>query len=145
VLPHAQTEIRRHDPAVTDAPARAAAEQGWLREHSSHFKPGLQYAVRDIRPPEAVSPFVAYLASDACTMSGEAFAVGCGRFARIFVGETVGWVAPDRTTDSVEDIAMNIGAVRSTESYSIPENLYEEIELMATTVGVWLISLNEFG
>jgi NAD(P)-dependent dehydrogenase (short-subunit alcohol dehydrogenase family) len=88
VLPHATTDIRHHDPAMTADSSRAAAEQAWAAEHSAHFKPGLREAIREVRLPEAVSPFVAYLASRACTLSGEAFAVGCGRYARVFVGET---------------------------------------------------------
>ena len=45
--------------------------------------------------PELVSPMVAYLASRNCTVSGEAFSAGCGRFARVFIGVTE-WLAQSR-------------------------------------------------
>jgi len=44
--------------------------------------------------PELVSPMVAYLASSACAVNGEAFSAGCGRYARVFIGVTRGWVNP---------------------------------------------------
>ena len=92
---------------------------------------------RSTRPPEAVAPFVAYLASAACTVSGEAFSVGFGRYARVFVGEAPGWVAPDTLAVGVEDVAAHIDQVRDTAGYSIPENLYEEMEFVARSAGVW--------
>jgi NAD(P)-dependent dehydrogenase (short-subunit alcohol dehydrogenase family) len=137
VLPHATTEVRHHDPAIARDPERAAAEEAWAGEHGAHFKPGLREAIGPLRRPEAISPLVAFLASNACTHSGEAFAVGCGRYARVFVGETRGWVAPDPERVSAEDIVANLDAVRSTEHFGIPDDLYEEIELMAQAIGCW--------
>jgi hypothetical protein len=37
----------------------------------------------------------------------------------------------------VEDVAAHIDQVRHTAGYSIPENRYEEIELVARSAGVW--------
>jgi NAD(P)-dependent dehydrogenase (short-subunit alcohol dehydrogenase family) len=137
VLPHATTDIRRNDGDQTQDPARAAAERAWAEEHSANLKPGLREAMSTGRSPEAISPLVAYLASRDCQLSGEAFAAGCGRYARVFVGETNGWVAPDPRHVGVDDIAANIDAVRATDGYRIPANLYDEIELMATATGIW--------
>jgi NAD(P)-dependent dehydrogenase (short-subunit alcohol dehydrogenase family) len=137
VLPHANTEIRLHDPAMASDPARADAEQRWAAGHGSNFKPGLMDALRPSRLPEAVSPFVTYLASAACQHSGEAYAVGCGRFARVFVGETIGWTASDPANIDADDIVAHLDAVRSTDDYRIPANLYEEMELMAVATGKW--------
>ena len=136
VLPHATTEVRHHDPALAGDPARAAAEQAWAAGHGAHFKPGLREAIAPLRLPEAISPFVVFLASQACTVTGEAFAAGCGRIARVFVGETRGW-ATDPAGLTVEDVESNLDAIRSIDDYSIPENLYEEIELMARSIGCW--------
>jgi NAD(P)-dependent dehydrogenase (short-subunit alcohol dehydrogenase family) len=137
VLPHANTEIRNHDPAMASDPERAAAEQRWAAQHGGHFQPGLREALRSARLPEAVSPLVAYLASEACAYSGEAYAAGCGRFARVFVGETLGWTAADPARVDPDEVADNVEAIRSTDSYRVPANLYEEIEYMAEVTGIW--------
>ncbi len=43
--------------------------------------------------PGRVAPLVAFLAHEACPVNGELFAAGAGRFARIFIASTPGYVA----------------------------------------------------
>ena len=137
VLPHANTEIRAHDPAMTTDPGRAAAEQRWAARHAGHFRPGLREALRPARLAEAVAPLVAFLASPACRQTGEAYAAGCGRFARVFVGESAGWCAADPAAVDPDDVAAHMDAIRATADYRIPEDLYAEIEYMAEAAGLW--------
>ena len=42
--------------------------------------------------PDLVAPMVAFLAHEDCPVSGEIYAAGAGRFARIFIAETEGYV-----------------------------------------------------
>ena len=42
--------------------------------------------------PELVAPMVAFLAHEDCPVSGEIYAAGAGRFARIFIASTEGYV-----------------------------------------------------
>ena len=137
VLPHANTEIRGHDPAMASDPGRADTELRWAAKHGAHFKTGLREALRPARLPEAVSPLVTFLASPACRQTGEAYAAGCGRFARVFVGESVGWSAADPAAVDPDDVARHLDAIRATDGYRIPEHLYEEIEFMAEAAGIW--------
>ena len=137
VLPHANTEIRTHDPAMATDPERADAERRWAARHGGHFKPGLREALRPARLPEAVAPLVAFLASPACRQTGEAYAAGCGRFARVFVGESSGWNAADPAAVDPDEVAGHLDAIRATDSYRIPDDLYAEIEFMAEATGLW--------
>ena len=41
--------------------------------------------------PELVSPIVAFLAHETCPVSGEIYAAGAGRFARLFIASTPGY------------------------------------------------------
>ena len=50
--------------------------------------------------PELVAPMVAFLAHEACPVSGEIYAAGAGRFARIFIASTEGYVQPRRSRRS---------------------------------------------
>lgn len=137
VLPHANTEIRIHDPAMATDPVRADAERRWAARHGGHFKPGLREALRPARLPEAVAPLVAFLASPACRQTGEAYAAGCGRFARVFVGESAGWSAADPAAVDPDDLAGHLDAIRATDDHRIPDDLYAEIEFMAEATGLW--------
>ena len=42
---------------------------------------------------------VAFLAHEDCPVSGEIYAAGSGRFARIFIASTAGYVHPDAGPD----------------------------------------------
>jgi NAD(P)-dependent dehydrogenase (short-subunit alcohol dehydrogenase family) len=137
VLPHATTDIRLHDPARATDPARADAERRWAAGHGSRFRPGLREALGPARLAEAVAPLVAFLASPACAQTGEAYAAGCGRFARVFVAEGPGWTAPDPAAIDPDDVAAHLEAIRATDGYRIPEDLYAEIEFMAEAAGLW--------
>ena len=83
------------------------------------------------RDAELVSPVVAYLASPSCRVTGEAFAAGFGRFARVFVAECAGWKPGDAESATVDGIARHIDAVLSTERYEIPINQFEEMRYLS--------------
>ncbi len=72
--------------------------------------------------PDLVAPMVAYLAHEACPVSGEIYAAGAGRFARIFIASTPGYVHPT-PTPSIEDVAENWAAINDEVGYSIPADL----------------------
>ena len=42
--------------------------------------------------PELVAPMVAFLAHEDCPVSGEIYTAGAGRFARLFIASTPGYV-----------------------------------------------------
>ena len=49
----------------------------------------------DPMAPDLVAPMVAFLAHEDCPVSGEIYAAGAGRFARIFIASTEGYVHAD--------------------------------------------------
>jgi len=70
--------------------------------------------------PDLVAPMVAYLAHEDCPVTGEIYTAGFGRFARLFVATTEGYVAPDA---SVEDVAAHWAQINDETGYSVPANL----------------------
>jgi NAD(P)-dependent dehydrogenase (short-subunit alcohol dehydrogenase family) len=72
--------------------------------------------------PELVAPMVAYLAHEACPVSGEIYAAGAGRFARIFIASTEGYVhsTPEPT---IEDVVENWGTINDETGYYVPADL----------------------
>jgi NAD(P)-dependent dehydrogenase (short-subunit alcohol dehydrogenase family) len=72
--------------------------------------------------PDLVAPLVAYLAHEDCPVNGEIYAAGAGRFARIFVAETPGYVHPDGAP-TVDDVAANWAAINDEHGYGVPADL----------------------
>jgi len=72
--------------------------------------------------PDLVAPMVAFLAHEACPVSGEIYAAGAGRFSRIFIASTPGYVhaTPEPT---IEDIARNWAAINDETGYYVPADL----------------------
>ncbi len=76
--------------------------------------------------PALVSPLVGWLAHEDCPDSGEVYAVGGGRVARVFIAETVGFTKADLT---MEDVRDQWSTIRNEDGYSVPMNLGEETAL----------------
>ena len=73
--------------------------------------------------PELVAPMVAYLAHGGCPVTGEIYAAGAGRFSRLFLASTDGYVGgPDAT---IEDVAQHWTAINDDAGASIPADLIE--------------------
>ncbi len=72
--------------------------------------------------PDLVAPMVALLAHEECPVSGEIYAAGFGRFARIFIAMTPGYVH-DGPAPTIEDVADNWAAINDDPGYVIPADL----------------------
>jgi NAD(P)-dependent dehydrogenase (short-subunit alcohol dehydrogenase family) len=71
--------------------------------------------------PELVAPMAAYLAHESCPVSGEIYAAGAGRFARLFIAETEGYV--HEGPPSVEDVAEHWSTINDERDYHVPGDL----------------------
>ena len=80
--------------------------------------------------PGSVSPLVAYLASEECSVNGHIYSVAGGRIARIFIGETEGMVLLE---NSAEAIRAHIGAIGEvvTTGFHEPSSLDAETTIIA--------------
>jgi NAD(P)-dependent dehydrogenase (short-subunit alcohol dehydrogenase family) len=74
----------------------------------------------DPMAPHLVAPLVAFLAHEDCPVTGEIYAAGGGRFARMFIGLAPGYAGPDAT---VEDVAAHWAEINDTEGYTVPADL----------------------
>ncbi len=101
IAPAAQTRMAGGDPLGDDAQA----------------VPG-----RPFMPSDAVAPMVAFLAHESCPVSGEIYTAGAGRFARLFIASTEGYVHEDRPA-TIEDVAKNWDAINDETGYYVPSDL----------------------
>jgi len=72
--------------------------------------------------PDLVAPMAAFLAHEDCPVSGEIYTAGAGRFARIFIASTQGYVHPD-PQPTVEDVAEHWAATNDETGYFVPRTL----------------------
>jgi NAD(P)-dependent dehydrogenase (short-subunit alcohol dehydrogenase family) len=78
--------------------------------------------------PELVTPMVVYLASAACSVNGEAFSAGGGRFGRVFTAVADGWLGPADT--AAEDIEAHLADIKDLSSYQIPATSLDELSVI---------------
>ncbi len=121
IMPMAATTIAAADP---------------VPDYEKHYPADLAAALLPRRTTEAVTPLVVFLASRACSVTSETYSAGFGRYARVFVGETRGWVAEDFAGVSADDISEHLDEIRDREVYAVPANIYEEVEFIGATLGL---------
>ena len=76
--------------------------------------------------PDLVAPIVAYLCHEDCPVSGEIYVAGAGRFARLFIGATQGYLHDGGVRHhlpSPEDVVANWSAINDETGYSVPGDL----------------------
>jgi NAD(P)-dependent dehydrogenase (short-subunit alcohol dehydrogenase family) len=72
--------------------------------------------------PEMVAPMAAFLAHEDCPVTGEMYAAGAGRFARIFIATTPGYIHDGRVV-TVEDVAGHWAGINDERGYTVPDDL----------------------
>lgn len=72
--------------------------------------------------PTLVAPMAAYLAHEWCPVTGEIYAAGAGRFARILLAQTPGFVHHG-AEPTIEDIAEHWDAVNDERGFVVPTDL----------------------
>jgi NAD(P)-dependent dehydrogenase (short-subunit alcohol dehydrogenase family) len=81
----------------------------------------------EVAGPEQVAPMVVWLASSACSVTGEAFSAGGGRFGRAFIAVADGWIYPGEGCATAEDIEAHLGEIEDLSSYAIPPTSLDEL------------------
>jgi len=74
--------------------------------------------------PELVAPMVAFLAHEVCPVSGEIYTAGAGRFARIFIASTDGYLHEGGPA-TVADVVAHFDEINDETGYSVPVDLMD--------------------
>ena len=72
--------------------------------------------------PDLVAPMVAFLVHEACPVSGEIYTAGAGRFARLFIASTPGYVQAT-PAPTVETVAEHWATINDETGYDVPTDL----------------------
>ncbi len=117
LLPYATTVIHANDPIPDIIEQYGRFVTPDLRERLNHAN----------HDPEMTSHLVAYLASRESSVSGEAYSVCYGRFARVFVAVADGWLTSPDEQVSAEAVRDHFHEIRDTGRFSVPKWLFEEV------------------
>jgi NAD(P)-dependent dehydrogenase (short-subunit alcohol dehydrogenase family) len=101
-----------------------------------HYPAVLQEALAPRRSPHNVVPLVVALASRECGVNGEAFSAAFGRYARVFVGVTPGWLADDPASVTAEGIMAAMREIRELDGFVVPDNQFDEVRTIAAALGI---------
>ncbi len=74
--------------------------------------------------PGLVAPMVAFLAHEDCPVSGEIYTAGAGRFARLFIASTPGYLH-DGGAPTIEDVAEHWATINDETGYDVPKDLMD--------------------
>ena len=73
--------------------------------------------------PALVAPMVAFLAHESCPVTGEIYTAGAGRFGRLFLASTPGYLHDGASAPTAEDVAANWDAINDEAGYIVPADL----------------------
>jgi NAD(P)-dependent dehydrogenase (short-subunit alcohol dehydrogenase family) len=86
--------------------------------------------------PELVVPIVVFLCSQECRVTHHNYSACAGRFGRVFVGLGEGWLAEEDGVPSAEDIAEHFSDISATESFSVPDSIFDEVAEVCRRLGI---------
>lgn len=69
-------------------------------------------------------------------MSHQNYSGGTGHFARVLIGLAEGWSAPAGSVPRAEDIAAHLPEMSSTERFTVPGSIFDEVFAMCERLGV---------
>jgi NAD(P)-dependent dehydrogenase (short-subunit alcohol dehydrogenase family) len=124
VLPQANPLTDDNAP-LDPAEARAWDELNWGTPAVDDYLTPDFLSVVSRRDPALVAPLVLFLTSRDCSVTGEAFAAGMGRFSRVFAAEGPGWYEADGPS-TPEGIADHLDAVMDVDHAIVPPDLHVE-------------------
>jgi NAD(P)-dependent dehydrogenase (short-subunit alcohol dehydrogenase family) len=86
--------------------------------------------------PERTAALVTYLASVRCGVTGQHFSSLGGRYARVFVGVTDGWMSPAGDPVDADEVAEHFAEIADADRVALlPAGIRDEFELVAQALG----------
>jgi hypothetical protein len=73
-----------------------------------------------------VTPLVVYLVSEACSSTHGIYSASLGRYARVFIAASDGWVGPRDKSPAAEDIEAHFATICDQKNVTVPGSLRDE-------------------
>jgi NAD(P)-dependent dehydrogenase (short-subunit alcohol dehydrogenase family) len=76
--------------------------------------------------PPFVTPLVVYLVSEACSSTHGIYSASLGRYARVFVAASNGWIGPRDRAPTAEDVEAHFTTICDQQNVTVPGSLRDE-------------------
>ncbi len=114
--------------AAAGIQVNAVAPAAYTRMVTGLQDESLRQQMEELMPPRFVAPVVAWLAHEACQVTGEIFDVGAGRAARVFFAESPGYCSRSL---SIEEVQAHFHTICDESGYLVFKTGMESAETMA--------------
>jgi len=84
--------------------------------------------IRPAMRSDFVTPMALWLVSEVCKTTHSLYSATAGRFARVFVGATQGWMSDDDKAPSPEEIGRRMAEIEDTSRFEIPGSMMREFD-----------------
>jgi len=118
--------------AAAGIKVNAVAPAAYTRMVTGMKDEDLRQQMEALMPPHFVAPMVAWLAHEACSVSGEIFDVGAGRAARVFFAEGPGYCSRSL---SIEEVNEHFETICDESAYMVFKTGMESAEKMSEIAG----------
>ena len=102
-----------------------ANDLDWPPDFAESAPDGMELLVPAMRN-EFVTPMVLWLTSEQCRTSHALYSATAGRFSRVFIGATKGWISDYADPPSPEDIAAHIDEIDDMSAFDVPASMFDE-------------------
>ena len=100
-------------------------EREWPADFQQGMPKDFSLVVPAIRN-DFVVPMVVWLAHECCSTTRSLYSATGGRFARVFVAESKGWLSDQAQPPSAEDIQAHLAEIDRTDEFDIPASMWDE-------------------
>lgn len=106
---------------------RGDGEMDWPAGLMEAVPPGMELIAPCMRN-EYVTPMVLWLVSERCKTSHGFYSATAGRFAKVFIGATEGWLADFENPPMPEDIERHMAEIDDVSTFAMPHFVFDEFE-----------------
>ncbi len=103
----------------------AATDLDWPPDFLDRMHPEIGLVAPAMRN-DFVTPMVLWLVSEGCSASHAMYSATAGRFSRVFVGATKGWMSDQANPPSPEDVAKHMTEIDDLGCFDVPADMFDE-------------------
>lgn len=102
-----------------------ATDHDWPQDELMAMPEGVE-AIAPAMRNEFVTPMALWLVSERCRATHAFYSATAGRFAKVFIGATRGWLSDYDSPPQPEDVARHMSEIDDTGAFDMPESVFEE-------------------
>lgn len=97
----------------------------WPEDFQEQSTPGMELLFPAMQN-KFVTPMALWLVSERCQTTHSMYSATAGRFARVFIGATSGWMSDYEPAPTPEDIGLHMAEIDDIENFDIPGSMFDE-------------------